>query len=210
MKVNFHKLFKSRRNRKIISCILIALVALGTWKFTYSKFTEKFSYHRNNFAGANSGSQIINNSGDIGVIVFEPSTADKGQQAVAINKSDKSPVARPDKSQDQSISCSFTYLQPGENFPQLDPAQCSLTSRNPVARIYNKVARQAQLQRELDGLAPTLLIQLRPTSMHLQCPSGISEENALRIIEEGLDNDLTRLEKMLADNPIDRKLAYVN
>ena len=98
-----------------------------------------------------------------------------------------------------SISVNFTYLNASEDIPQLDPEQLLITARNPITRIYNKVARLNQLQRELEEEPSLPLIQSRPTSMRLECPSVVPEKDAFRL-EENLDRDLTRLEQLLAHN----------
>ncbi|HEY1718378.1 MAG TPA: hypothetical protein VGH42_08820 [Verrucomicrobiae bacterium] len=210
--MNFLKFFKLQKNRKFTCGALIIIALAGSWKIAHVKFDGGIFHQQNIFTKANSGTQIINNGGKIGAIIFESAKmTDEGRENLAIGQKAKEPApVSNEQPKEEAVSCSFTYLQSDENVPQLDQAQLSLTARNPVARIYNKVARQAQLQRELDGLSPIPLIQLRPTSMHLQCPSNISEENALRTIERDLDNNLARLDKMLADNPFDGKLAYAH
>ena len=75
-------------------------------------------------------------------------------------------------------------------------AQLSI-SRNPVVRIYDKVARLNQLQRALHGLPHVPMHQLRPTSLQLQCAPGVSEEQALKSTEKDLDEQIERLERML-------------
>jgi len=88
-----------------------------------------------------------------------------------------------------------------------DPVKPSLVSRNPVVRIYDKVATLNQLQRELNGQPPLPMNQLRPTSMQLQVPANVSEENVLQKIEEDLDKNIASLQKTLADSPSQQELA---
>jgi hypothetical protein len=139
--------------------------------------------------------------------VIAKTSAEENQAAVSSMKPKEAKTLPNESQESRGVSCSFTYLKPGENIPQLAPAFLSLTSRNPAARIYNKVAKLAQLQRELDGLLPISLIQLRPMSMSLEYSSKASEGSALQVIEADLDFNLARLNKMLTDNPVDGSLT---
>lgn len=187
MKRNFVKIFKPRKNREILLLALL-VVALG----------RIWIQHVN----------VINNFGrieNLTVKMVEVTNREPHKKTAELKE-----TALNEKNLNQnSISCSFTYLKPGEDIPRLNSEQLSKTSRNPVIRIYNKVAELCRLQRELNGLPslPTALI--RPTSMQLQCPPDVSEESGLQVIEKDIDENLARVKETLADNPIETELAFV-
>ena len=187
--MNFHQFFKSKKNRKAFAFALVVLALAGGWSAARI--------------------QIIN-FGRINQIVLEsPQTAnDQQQHMVANSKSKRSAKLSYEQPKETPVSCDFTYLKPGEEISQFDPAQFSLTSKNPIVRIYNKVSKLNQLQRELNGLPSVPMIQLRPASMQLQCPDGMSESDTLQRVETDLDENLTRLEKMLAGNPTRSELVF--
>jgi hypothetical protein len=178
IEIKLKRFLKSRKNKKIISFALTLLVMAGAYGATRA---------------------VIINFGWIGTINVGSSKMKIDEQPKLATE-EKLKASSNAQSQ-ESFSYNFTYLKPGETVPQFDPAQLSLTSRNPVTRIYNKAAKLGQLQRELNGLAPLPLIQARPMSMQLQCPPSVSEDDVLKKIEGDLDENLVRLEKMLADNP---------
>lgn len=177
--MNFHQFFKSRKNRKTFAFALVVLALAGGWSAARI--------------------QIIN-LGRINQIILEsPQTADDQQQHLLAKNNSKGSA---------KLSCDFTYLKLGEEIPQFAPPQLSLTSKNPVVRIYNKVGKLNQLQRKLSGLPSVPMIQLRPASMRLQCPDGMSESDTLQRVEMDLDENLARLEKMLAGNPARSEFVF--
>jgi hypothetical protein len=152
---------------------------------------------------------VINNSGRIDNLIVNmdeitnekrpPTTTDKSKETNAL--SDKA-------SKQNSISCSFTYLKSGQRAPRLDAPELSLTSTNPILRIYNKIAKLNDLQRELNQQPSLPVMQSRPLSMHLECPSEVGERDALQKMEKDLDKNLMRLEQLLGNNATEKKLAF--
>ena len=125
-----------------------------------------------------------------------------------ISMSVETPASEQSQSNKISVTGEFSYYKSGDVIPEMERSERSLNAKNPVVRVYNKIERMNWLQWELNEWPEVPGVLMRPKTMNIQCPAGMSQVDALKKIEKSLDQNIASLEEMLAENSLaGRQLA---